>query len=202
VLSEAAVSGDVIQIYTLKNFRVPNTYTIGQTDDQFLTKTSASSTYLTQASASTTYAIKPLGVVAYTSATNSATFTANTDTTLLTLTPTITAGRLYRVTGCAAFQNPNATGSRALFFEETSQSLRRTLRYDTVTQNSNTPWGMNGSIYFTATEVGVTSGTATKTCLLRFRTNATGVYLVTNPDAIVGLGSLPQQFIIEDIGAA
>jgi hypothetical protein len=62
VLSEAAVSGDVIQIYTLKNFRVPNTYTIGQTDDQFLTKTSASSTYLTQAAgitaatASATYA--------------------------------------------------------------------------------------------------------------------------------------------------
>jgi hypothetical protein len=49
VLSEAAVENDVIQIYTLKNFRVPNTYTIGQTDDQFLTKTSASSTYLTQA---------------------------------------------------------------------------------------------------------------------------------------------------------
>jgi hypothetical protein len=56
VLSEAAVENDVIQIYTLKNFRVPNTYTIGQTDDQFLTKTSASSTYLTQSSASTTYA--------------------------------------------------------------------------------------------------------------------------------------------------
>ena len=62
VLSEAAVSGDVIQIYTLKNFRVPNTYTIAQTDDQFLTKTSASSTYLSQASgitaatASATYA--------------------------------------------------------------------------------------------------------------------------------------------------
>ena len=55
VLSEAAVSGDVIQIYTLKNFRVPNTYTITQTDDQFLTKTSAGSTYLTQASASSTY---------------------------------------------------------------------------------------------------------------------------------------------------
>jgi hypothetical protein len=56
VLSEAAVSGDVIQVYTLKNFRVPNTYTIAQTDDQFLTKTSASSTYLSQASASSTYA--------------------------------------------------------------------------------------------------------------------------------------------------
>jgi hypothetical protein len=55
VLSEAAVENDVIQIYTLKNFRVPNTYTIGQTDDQFLTKTSASSTYLTQSSASSTY---------------------------------------------------------------------------------------------------------------------------------------------------
>lgn len=47
VLSEAAVSGDVIQVYTLKNFRVPNTYTITQTDDQFLTKASASSTYAT-----------------------------------------------------------------------------------------------------------------------------------------------------------
>jgi hypothetical protein len=56
VLSEAAVENDVIQIYTLKNFRVPNTYTIAQTDDQFLTKTSASGTYLTQSSASTTYA--------------------------------------------------------------------------------------------------------------------------------------------------
>lgn len=55
VLSEAAVSGDVIQVYTLKNFRVPNTYTIAQTDDQFLTKTSASSTYLSQSSASSTY---------------------------------------------------------------------------------------------------------------------------------------------------
>jgi hypothetical protein len=36
VLSEAAVSGDVIQIYTLKNFRVPNTYTIGQADQLFI----------------------------------------------------------------------------------------------------------------------------------------------------------------------
>jgi hypothetical protein len=36
VLSEAAVSGDVIQIYTLKNFRVPNTYTITQADQLFI----------------------------------------------------------------------------------------------------------------------------------------------------------------------
>ena len=56
VLSEAAVASDVIQVYALKNFRVPNTYTILQTDDQFLTKTSASSTYLSQSSAATTYA--------------------------------------------------------------------------------------------------------------------------------------------------
>ncbi len=55
-LDEAVVTNDIIQIHTLKNFRVPNTYTIAQTDDQFLTKTSASSTYLSQASASTTYA--------------------------------------------------------------------------------------------------------------------------------------------------
>ena len=82
VLSEAAVSGDVIQIYTLKNFRVPNTYTIGQTDDQFLTKTSASSTYLTQAAgitaatASATYApIAAGGLVLLASATLSGTST-------------------------------------------------------------------------------------------------------------------------------
>jgi hypothetical protein len=48
VLSEAAVASDVIQVYALKNFRVPNTYTIAQTDNQFLTKTSASAQYYTQ----------------------------------------------------------------------------------------------------------------------------------------------------------
>jgi len=36
VLSEAAVENDVIQIYTLKNFRVPNTYTIAQADQLFI----------------------------------------------------------------------------------------------------------------------------------------------------------------------
>lgn len=61
-LDEAVVTNDIIQIHTLKNFRVPNTYTIAQTDDQFLTKASASSTYLSQAAgitaatASATYA--------------------------------------------------------------------------------------------------------------------------------------------------
>jgi hypothetical protein len=55
VLSEAAVENDVIQIYTLKNFRVPNTYTIGQTDDQFLTKTSASNTYIPLSSPVTSF---------------------------------------------------------------------------------------------------------------------------------------------------
>ena len=74
VLSEAAVASDVIQVYALKNFRVPNTYTILQTDNQFLTKTSASSTYLTQASASTTYAsLADGGLVLLASATLSGT---------------------------------------------------------------------------------------------------------------------------------
>ena len=55
-LDEAVVTNDIIQIHTLKNFRVANHYTINQTDDQFLTKTSASGIYLSQASASTVYA--------------------------------------------------------------------------------------------------------------------------------------------------
>jgi hypothetical protein len=36
VLSEAAVASDVIQVYSLKNFRVPNTYTIAQADQLFI----------------------------------------------------------------------------------------------------------------------------------------------------------------------
>jgi len=36
VLSEAAVSGDVIQVHTLKSFRIPNTYTIAQADQLFI----------------------------------------------------------------------------------------------------------------------------------------------------------------------
>jgi len=82
VLSEAAVSGDVIQIYTLKNFRVPNTYTITQTDDQFLTKTSASSTYLTQAA----------GITAATASATYATQTNFSNTGWTSYTPTITQG--------------------------------------------------------------------------------------------------------------
>jgi hypothetical protein len=36
VLSEAAVSGDVIQVHTLKSFRIPNTYTITEADQRFI----------------------------------------------------------------------------------------------------------------------------------------------------------------------
>ena len=78
VLSEAAVENDVIQIYTLKNFRVPNTYTIGQTDDQFLTKTSASSTYLSQSSASSTYLTQVSASTTYGSSTTTGLVLLNT----------------------------------------------------------------------------------------------------------------------------
>jgi hypothetical protein len=213
----ALVANDIVTVVCYAPFNVANTIaptvvdakgdliagtaadTVGRlevgSNNQILVADSSTSTGLKWAQGS-------LGDIGYISATNITNITVNTDTTLLTLTPTITAGRLYKATGNAAFQNPNVTGSRALWFEETSQSLRRTLKYDTVSQSSNTPWNMNGSMYFTAAEVGVTSGSATKTCLLRFRTNASGVYTVTNPDAIVGTNSSPQQFIIEDIGAA
>jgi hypothetical protein len=58
-LDEAVEINDIIQIHTLKNFRVANHYTINQTDgllSGYLSQSSASSTYLTQSSASTTYA--------------------------------------------------------------------------------------------------------------------------------------------------
>jgi hypothetical protein len=59
ILDEAVEINDIIQIHTLKNFRVANHYTINQTNgllSGYLSQSSASSTYLTQSSASTTYA--------------------------------------------------------------------------------------------------------------------------------------------------
>jgi len=106
VLSEAAVSGDVIQIYTLKNFRVPNTYTIIETDQKFLTTTSASSTYLTQAA----------GITA---ATASATYAPVAAGGLVQITPTsiaVTGGSgSISATGAVSFTSASAISLNGVF---------------------------------------------------------------------------------------
>lgn len=127
VLSEAAVSGDVIQIYTLKNFRVPNTYTIGQTDDQFLTKTSASSTYLTQAA----------GITA---ATASATYAPIASGSLTQIIPTSIANTggsaSIGATGVVSFTSASAISLNGCF--TSGYSNYKVLIYMTSTSGSNT----------------------------------------------------------------
>ena len=127
VLSEAAVSGDVIQVYTLKNFRVPNTYTIAQTDDQFLTKTSASSTYLSQAA----------GITA---ATASATYAPMAAGSLVQIVPTSIAATggsgSISATGVVSFTSASAISLNGCF--TSSYSNYKVLIYMTSTSGSNT----------------------------------------------------------------
>jgi len=116
VLSEAAVSGDVIQIYTLKNFRVPNTYTIGQTDDQFLTKTSASSTYLSQSSASSTYLTQAAGITAATAATTYAPIASGSLTQIIPTSIANTGGSAsIGATGVVSFTSASAISLNGCF---------------------------------------------------------------------------------------
>lgn len=127
VLSEVAVSGDVIQVYALKNFRVPNTYTIAQTDDQFLTKTSASSTYLSQAA----------GITA---ATASATYAPMAAGSLVQIVPTSIAATggsgSISATGVVSFTSASAISLNGCF--TSSYSNYKVLIYTTSTSGSNT----------------------------------------------------------------
>jgi hypothetical protein len=161
VLSEAAVSGDVIQIYTLKNFRVPNTYTIGQTDDQFLTKTSASSTYLTQVSASTTYAPVAAGG-------------------LVQITPTSIAATggsgSVSTTGAVSFTSASAISLNGIFSSTYDNYL---VKFNNITSSTNTWLNVrmraSGSDY-SGTEYKNQGVTATSTTLSSSRiTNSTSI---------------------------
>ena len=137
VLSEAAVSGDVIQIYTLKNFRVPNTYTIIETDQKFLTTTSASSTYLTQAA----------GITAATAATTYAPIAAGG---LVQITPTSIAATggsgSISATGAVSFTSASAISLNGCF-SSTYDNYR--IHFANVTNSSsgniNLRWRVSGT---------------------------------------------------------
>jgi hypothetical protein len=55
-LTEAALSGDTVEIITLSTINLASVYTQTQSDDKYLTPTTASTIYLTQSSASVTFA--------------------------------------------------------------------------------------------------------------------------------------------------
>jgi hypothetical protein len=85
-LGSAVTTNDVVEVINTQPFNVANTYTTSQSDDIFLSKTSASSTYLTQTNATSTYLTQSNASSTYATQTNF----SNTGWT--SYTPTITQG--------------------------------------------------------------------------------------------------------------
>lgn len=141
----------------------------------------------------------PMGVNADTGATATTAFSAGVALKVLTLSPTIYAGRKYQIQGKIAVQCSSAATSNALYVQ--GNSIARTVWYQTTAIGLNLCAMANGFTTYTATELGVTSGSATVVIDLYWKSGASGS-LNTNPDAYVSAGSASQQLIIIDIGAA
>ena len=142
----------------------------------------------------------PMGIAAETAGTAATAFTAGTALTVLTLPVTVRAGRLYQVFGKLAVQyGTSSTVGAALFV--TGNSINRTLYYQTESVAAFFGLGISGFALFSATELGVTTGSSSVNILLKFKSGATG-NLNSDPDGFVGASSFPQQLIVIDVGAA
>ncbi len=141
----------------------------------------------------------PMGVAADTGATATTAFVANTALQVLSLPTTIYAGRKYQIQGKLAVQASNSGTSNALFI--TGNSISRTVWYQTTAIGTNLCAMANGFTTYTATELGVTTGSSSVTITLNWKSGANGS-LSTNPDSYVSAGSASQQLIVIDIGAA
>jgi hypothetical protein len=142
----------------------------------------------------------PYGIVGEAGATATTAFTAGNALTVLSKTVTITAGRLYMVHGALAVQASSAATSNALYVVVTA-SITRTLWYDTTAIGTNLCQSASGFAYMTATDLGVSTGTASRTFNLTWKSGASGS-LNTNPDAYVGAGTFEQRLVIVDVGLA
>jgi hypothetical protein len=139
------------------------------------------------------------GVVGVSTATATTSFSAGTALTVLSNSPTIVAGRRYLITGRIGIQITGAaTAPNALFVSETTLGSK-TLAYETQAVSQFFCKMFSGQLYATASDFGVTSGTASKTIDLKWKCAASGA-LNLDPDGYVAASSLPQQLIIEDIG--
>jgi hypothetical protein len=142
----------------------------------------------------------PWGVAGDTGATAGTAFTANTALTVLTLPTTIYAGRKYQVFGKLAMQHTTSSTVGAALFV-TGNSINRTLYYQTAAVSQYFCLGINGFTTYTATELGVTSGSSSVSIALKFKSGGAG-NLNTDPDAYVAAGSFSQQLTVIDIGPA
>ncbi len=142
----------------------------------------------------------PMGLNASTGATATTAFLANTPLTVLSVSATIYAGRNYQIFGKLGVQySTSATIGAALFV--TGNSINRTLYYQTEAVAAFFCLGVSGFALMSATELGVTSGSASKTIELKFKSGAAGS-LNTDPDGSVSAGSFSQQLLVIDVGAA
>jgi hypothetical protein len=141
----------------------------------------------------------PMGVAGDTGATATTAFTAGNVLVVLSLPTTIYAGRKYQIQGKVAVQCTNSATSNALYV--TGNSVSRTVWFQTTAIGTNLGAMANGFTTYTATELGVTTGSSSVTITLNWRSGANGA-LNTNPDTYVSAGSASQQLIVIDIGAA
>lgn len=126
-------------------------------------------------------------------------FSAATALTVLSSTFTAVAGRRYLVTGRIGVQvTGTAATSNALWITQTTLGVR-TLAYETIAITQFHCKLFSGSVTFAASDLGVSSGSSSRTIDMRWRCGASGA-LNTDPDAIVGTNSVPHQLIIQDIG--
>lgn len=144
----------------------------------------------------------PFGLVAQTSATATTSIVANTNLTVLSLSATIVPNRRYRLCGTATAQATGGAATVMMLFVECTGMTTTTLVFDGHNLPQFFHITLHGQMFFTAADVGVTTGTGTsKTFDLRWRMNAGGA-LATNPDALIGANSTPQELWIEDVGSA
>ena len=126
------------------------------------------------------------------------TFSANTNTEILRVTFNVFAGRRYLISGKIAVQPNASAGVNALYVSETTMGPE-ILAYKTTAIGANLNESFSGFHTATAADMGVTSGSASKTIGLFWRCGAGGG-IATNPDSVLGANSFIPQLIVEDIG--
>ena len=140
----------------------------------------------------------PFGLTQRIGGTAGTAFVAGTPLTVLTTTATIRAGRFYSVTAGLAVQCSTNAGPNALYVEVPSGATK-SLYYSNLAIGTNLHLGVRGTVYFGATELGVSTGSAVKTFNLIWKSGAAGG-LSADPDSYVGAGSFEQQMFIVDLG--
>ena len=139
------------------------------------------------------------GKVAEASSTATTAFSAGTALEVLSVSPTITAGRLYKISGKIGVQPSGNTAPNTLYI--TGGSLTKILWYQTTAIGTNLCRTLSGFEMASATDLGVTSGSSSVTVKLYWRAGSAGG-LSTNPDAYIGANASVHRLVVEDIGPA